>query len=71
MLRNTRQYRTSQYLKWAGLVGSFVVTPPRSETLFIGLYVVRSLGKCEAGDRDPISGIDVSAAMSHVEASSF
>jgi hypothetical protein len=36
-----------------GFVASFVVMPPpRSETLFIGLYKVLALGKCEAGGRD-------------------
>ena len=44
-----------------GHVASFVVTPPpRNETLFIGLYEVRGVGKCETGRRDPISGADVS-----------
>jgi hypothetical protein len=41
-------------------VASFVVTPrPRSETLFIGLYHVVAVGKCEPGARDPIYGDDV------------
>jgi len=41
-------------------VASFVVTPrPRSETLFLGLYHVTALGKCEPGARDPIYGTDV------------
>ena len=44
-----------------GLVASFVVTPPpRNETLFIGLYQVHALGTCEAGERDPLSGADIS-----------
>jgi len=44
-----------------GLVASFVVTPPpRSETLFIGLYQVRSVGTCEPGTAEAITGIDVS-----------
>lgn len=43
-----------------GLVASFVVTPPpRNETLFIGLYEVMAQAECEAGSRDPITGIDV------------
>lgn len=42
------------------IVASFVVTPrPRNETLFIGLYQVTAIGKCEAGTRDPIYGDDV------------
>jgi len=41
-------------------VAGFVVTPrPRSETLFIGIYLVTARGKCEAGARDPIYGNDV------------
>jgi hypothetical protein len=33
-----------------GFVASLVVTPPpRNETLFIGLYEVRSVGRCGAG----------------------
>jgi hypothetical protein len=44
-----------------GLVASFVVTPPpRHETLFIGLYQVRSVGTCEPGTVEAITGIDVS-----------
>jgi hypothetical protein len=43
-----------------GFVASFVVTPPpRSETLFIGLYVVLARGECAAGSREPFTGIDV------------
>ena len=43
-----------------GFVASFVVTPPpRSETLFIGLYQVLARGQCEAGSREPFTGIDV------------
>ena len=43
-----------------GFVASFVVTPPpRSETLFIGLYEVLTRGECEAGSREPFTGIDV------------
>src|SRR4029077_14595363 len=43
------------------LVASFIVTPrPRNETLFIGLYQVVSIGRCENGARDPIFGDDVS-----------
>jgi hypothetical protein len=43
-----------------GFVASFVVTPPpRSETLFIGLYKVHALGRCEAGERDRILGTDI------------
>lgn len=43
-----------------GFVASFVVTPPpRSETLFIGLYEVLARAECQAGSRDPITGIDV------------
>lgn len=44
-----------------GFVASFVVTPPpRSETLFIGLYEVLARAECEAGSREPFTGIDVS-----------
>jgi hypothetical protein len=44
-----------------GFVASFVVTPPpRSETLFIGLYEVLARGECEAGSLEPFTGIDVS-----------
>jgi hypothetical protein len=43
-----------------GFVASFVVTPPpRNETLFIGLYAVRSVGRCEPGSREAITGLDV------------
>ena len=43
-----------------GFVASFVVTPPpRNETLFIGLYEVRSVGRCRAGSVEAITGIDV------------
>jgi hypothetical protein len=43
-----------------GFVASFVVTPPpRSETLFIGLYEVLARAECEAGSREPFTGIDV------------
>jgi hypothetical protein len=43
-----------------GFVASFVVTPPpRSETLFIGLYEVLARGECEAGRREPFTRSDV------------
>jgi hypothetical protein len=49
------------------LIASFVVTPrPRSETLFIGLYRVKSVGKCEQGSRDPMFGNNV-AGMNRYE----
>src|SRR5437588_12099915 len=40
------------------IIASFVVTP-RDETVFIGLYSVRSLGKVPEGVLDPISGNSV------------
>jgi hypothetical protein len=43
-----------------GFVASFVVTPPpRSETLFIGLYEVLAVGRCEPGAREALTDIDV------------
>lgn len=42
-------------------VASFAVTPPpRKETLFIGLYHVGPVRRCEPGRREAITGIDVS-----------
>jgi hypothetical protein len=42
------------------VIASFVVTPrPRSETLFVGIYRVTALAKCEPGARDPIYADDV------------
>jgi hypothetical protein len=53
-----------------GFVASFVVTPPpRNETLFIGLYEVRSVGTCEPGSIEAITGIDVSG-LYHYEMAS-
>lgn len=50
-----------------GFVASFVVTPPpRSETLFIGLYKVMSVGRCAPGTREALTGIDV-AGLYHYE----
>lgn len=43
-----------------GFVASFLVTPPpRNGTLFIGLYEILSVGRCEPGSRDALTGIDV------------
>jgi hypothetical protein len=43
-----------------GFVASFVVTPPpSSETLFIGLYKVLSVGRCGPGSREALTGIDI------------
>jgi hypothetical protein len=43
-----------------GFVASFLVTPPpRSETLFIGLYEVLSVGRCAPGTRDVLTDADV------------
>jgi hypothetical protein len=43
-----------------GFIASFVVTPPpRNETLFIGLYEVLSMGRCEPGTREALTDIDV------------
>jgi hypothetical protein len=40
-------------------VASFVVTPPpRSETLFIGLYKVCSAGRCAPGTIEPLTRMD-------------
>ena len=44
-----------------GFVASFVVTPPpRNETVFTGLYEVRSVTTCEQGSIEAITDIDVS-----------
>jgi hypothetical protein len=43
-----------------GFVAGFLVTPPpRNETLFIGLYQVLSVARCESGSREALTGIDV------------
>ena len=39
--------------------GFVVSPPPGKETVFIGLYAVRGLRRCQAGRRDPITEEDV------------
>lgn len=60
--RRVEEYQSIQkrdVFKVGEFVASFVVTPPpRNETLFIGLYKVGSVGTCEAGTIEPITGID-------------
>lgn len=60
--RRVEEYQSIQkrdVFKVGEFVASFVVTPPpRNETLFIGLYKVASVGTCEAGTIEPMTGID-------------
>lgn len=61
LLEEYQAVQAREVFEIGGFVASFVVTPaPRNDTLFIGLYAVRGVGKCEVGQRDPISGADVS-----------
>jgi hypothetical protein len=47
-------------------VASFVVTPPpRNETLFIGLYIVGSVRKCETGEADSVTGEDLTGCYQY------
>lgn len=47
-------------------LATFVVTPhPRQETLFVGLFAVREVGKAAQGAVDPVFGNDVSGLFSY------
>ena len=56
-----QQIQGKSVFKVGDFIASFVVTPrPRSETLLLGLYRVKAVGRCQKGARDPIFGNDVS-----------
>jgi hypothetical protein len=61
--RRVEEYQSVQareVFKAGEYVASFVVTPaPRNETLFIGLYMVGSVRKCETGEADSVTGEDL------------
>jgi hypothetical protein len=61
LLEQYQAVQKRQFFSVGEFVASFVVTPPpASDTLFIGLYEVRGMGTCPAGQRDRLTGEDVS-----------
>jgi hypothetical protein len=59
-LERYQEIQSREVFKIGEILASFVVTPnPRRETLFVGLYSVKAVGRAREGSTDPILGHEV------------
>ncbi len=55
-LERYQEVQSREVFEIGEILASFVVTPnPRRETLFIGLYSVKAVGRARDGSRDPLA----------------